>query len=158
MRSAPELAAVLHAVGLPAAYNEEFVRESVIAIAAWKRWNQLAAAKWLRARAIAAQEAGTTVDKWWFVNGVYREDPRPRDLTPAPPLYDPQCRTCIEGWQQVVRAEPSGKVTKFVVRCACVKRVASSALNCTPGEPASRKDLAVPWKELGALANANRMP
>jgi hypothetical protein len=155
VREKPEYDAVLHAVGLPAAYNHEFVREAVLAIAAWKRWNTTQAARWLKARAVAAQETGTLVDKWWFVNALYRNDPRPEQTTPAPPMADPNCRRCSgSGWQTIIRAHPSGKVETLATRCRCANRGAGVGF-LEPAAPA--RGIRALQARIGELANEKAM-
>lgn len=137
---------VLHAVGLPVRGNDEFILDAIEAVASWKRWSHEGASKWLAARARAAQEAGTKVDKWFFVNGDYRDDPRARDAMTERPLGDPNCRACSgSGWRIVARQVGMPQVMRnFAERCGCRAN----------GE--KRVEAATP-PQIGALSDAKNM-
>ena len=111
--------AILHACGLPARWNEEFVTESIRAIAAWRRWTQANAARWLLARVTAAEEQGAVIDKWWFVNGEYRHDPRPTDPYAERPPCRPDCPLCGgTGWViKIITTGANGRQDKRAMRC-----------------------------------------
>jgi len=168
VRIDPDITAILHAVGMQDRYNDEFVRAAIVAIATWRRWDVKVAAKWLKARAAAAQEAGHQVDKWWFVNALYRSDPREPEYREPEPMWDRNCRTCGgTGWRPVVTATAEGKVTRWVTRCDCwgkkipaghgAQREAATEGRGIPGHETPRRKHELDQEKVRKLSNALRM-
>jgi len=139
-------AGILHAVGLPAQWNAEYVTDCIAAVAAWKRWSAESAAKWLQARANAAMEQGITVDKWWFINGAYRQDPRPVEVVSSAMPGKPDCDICHgSGWALITVTTKYGKQAEYATVCAC------------RGGARVVTEVAADMPQIGALANAKRM-
>jgi hypothetical protein len=146
MKTDPLAADILHAVGLPAQWNDEFVLATITAVAAWKRWSRESAAKWLRARAVAHMEIGTTIDKWWFVNGDYRVDPRPVEVISSGMAGKPDCRECGgTGWALVSIGVEGGAMQARATKCQC--RGGKSVRKMPPVSPG----------EIGAILDAKKM-
>ena len=139
-------AEILHAIGMPARWNDEFVLDAIAAVAAWRRYSRESAAKWLKARAVAAQELGITVGKWWFINAEYRADPRPVEVNSSDMPGKENCSHCSgSGFRVVQHKNKAGRVGDYAVRC-----------ECRGGAPAP-KNQAATLPQIGALADAKSM-